>query len=160
MYQSQDDLQLALKGLLADEYDLTANSANLCALIYHELADLNWVGFYWLKDHELVLGAFQGRPACVRIALGQGVCGAAAATRTTQVVADVHEFPGHIACDAASQSELVIPLLARDELLGVLDLDSPIKNRFDDATVDLVSQLARDWCTHQFCSPETHKDDV
>jgi GAF domain-containing protein len=122
-----------LRSLLADERDLIANAANATSLIYHALPQLNWCGVYFLKESELVVGPFQGKPACVRIALGKGVCGTAAAQRKTIVVPDVHEFPGHIACDAASRSEIVIPLITRDsKLLGVLDLDSPELARFDD----------------------------
>lgn len=121
-----------LRGLIAGERDLIANLANSAALIYHSLPALNWAGFYLLKDGELVVGPFQGKPACVRIAIGKGVCGTAAAQRTTQVVRDVHEFPGHIACDAASNSEIVVPMIRNGELIGVLDLDSPKLARFDD----------------------------
>jgi L-methionine (R)-S-oxide reductase len=125
-------LEEQARGLLHGERDLVANAANFSALIYGALPDVNWVGFYFLKDGELVVGPFQGKPACVRIALGKGVCGTAAATRRTQLVEDVHAFPGHIACDAASRSEIVVPLVtARGELLGVLDLDSPELARFD-----------------------------
>jgi GAF domain-containing protein len=120
----------ALGGLVAGERDLIANLANAAALLYETLPRLNWAGFYLLKDGGLVVGPFQGRPACVRIALGKGVCGTAALTRRTQIVADVHAFPGHIACDAASASEIVVPLVRDDRLVGVLDLDSPVKNRF------------------------------
>jgi len=120
-----------LEGVTHGETDATANLANAAAILFHGLPDLNWAGFYLLRDGELVLGPFQGRPACVRIAIGQGVCGTAAATRATQVVADVQAFPGHIACDAASRSELVVPLLAGERLLGVIDLDSPTPARFD-----------------------------
>ena len=129
------DLLSALDGLTAGEPDPVANMANAAALIWQWLPDLNWAGFYRLVGDELVLGPFQGKPACIRIALGQGVCGTAAATRATQVVADVHAFPGHIACDAASRSELVAPLVAggkdNGRLIGVLDLDSPTPGRFD-----------------------------
>ena len=119
------------QGLFAGERDAIANAANLSALIFNGLPRLNWAGFYLLKDGGLVLGPFQGKPACIRIALGRGVCGTAAATRRTQVVEDVHAFPGHIACDAASRSELVVPLLHQGKLLGVWDVDSPVLNRFD-----------------------------
>ena len=119
------------EALLAGEYDRIANAANLSALVYHALPDLNWAGFYFFDGIELVVGPFQGLPACVRIPLDKGVCGAAATTRQTQRIADVHEFPGHIACDAASRSELVLPLLLDDALIGVLDLDSPVPGRFD-----------------------------
>ncbi len=117
--------------LLAGEVDRIANAANLSALVYHALPDLNWVGFYFYDGTELVVGPFQGLPACVRIPLDKGVCGAAASTRQTQRIADVHDFPGHIACDAASRSELVVPLVLGDALIGVFDLDSPVPGRFD-----------------------------
>jgi len=119
------------RGLLHGERDRVANAANLSALVYHALPELNWVGFYFFDGTELVVGPFQGRPACVRIALDRGVCGAAARSRQTQLVDDVHAFPDHIACDAASRSELVVPLVHRGELLGVFDLDSPRPARFD-----------------------------
>ena len=119
------------RGLLSGERDRVANAANLSALVYHALPDLNWVGFYFYDGKELVVGPFQGQPACVRIALGKGVCGTAAATRETQRVADVDAFPGHIACDSASRSELVVPLFEGERLLGVFDLDSPVPDRFD-----------------------------
>lgn len=119
------------RGLLHGEHDRIANAANLSALVYHALPQLNWVGFYFFDGTELVVGPFQGKPACVRIALDKGVCGAAASTRQTQRIADVHAFPGHIACDAASRSELVVPLVRGNDLLGVFDLDSPIAERFD-----------------------------
>jgi L-methionine (R)-S-oxide reductase len=119
------------RGLFHGERDRIANAANLAALVYHALPELNWAGFYFFDGRELVVGPFQGRPACVRIALDRGVCGAAARTRQTQRVDDVHAFPDHIACDAASRSELVVPLVRDGELLGVLDLDSPRPSRFD-----------------------------
>jgi L-methionine (R)-S-oxide reductase len=125
-------LNRTLAALLEGEHDWVANLANTAALLYTELADLNWAGFYLLKEGELVLGPFQGKPACVRIALEKGVCGTAAAQRRSIVVPDVHAFPGHIACDSASNSELVVPLIRGGELLGVLDLDSPRFERFDD----------------------------
>lgn len=125
------ELHTALDALTADEPDAIANLANAAALIWQYLPDLNWAGFYRRVGGELVLGPFQGKPACIRIPLGRGVCGTAAATGETQVVADVHAFPGHIACDAASASELVVPIRAGDRLYGVLDLDSPSANRFD-----------------------------
>lgn len=127
------DVLAQANALFAGERDATANAANLAALLFHTLPDLNWAGFYWMKDGGLVLGPFQGKPACVRIALGKGVCGTSAASRQTVVVPDVHAFPGHIACDSASASEIVVPVLAGDRLLGVLDLDSPCPSRFDDA---------------------------
>ena len=119
------------RGLMHGESDRTANAANLSALVFHALPDLNWVGFYFFDGRELVVGPFQGRPACIRIALGRGVCGKAAVTRETQRIADVHAFADHIACDAASRSELVVPLYRGDELVGVFDLDSPVPDRFD-----------------------------
>ncbi|HTG38901.1 GAF domain-containing protein [Sphingomonas sp.] len=125
------DLIAALDALTADEPDAVANMANAAALIWQVLPDLNWAGFYRNVNDELVLGPFQGKAACIRIPFGKGVCGAAAATRETQLVADVHAFPGHIACDAASRSELVVPIVHGGRLIGVLDLDSPSPARFD-----------------------------
>lgn len=126
------DLLAQARALLDGERDRIANAANLSALVYHGLPSLNWAGFYFFDGTELVVGPFQGLPACVRIGLDKGVCGAAASTRQTQRVADVHAFPGHIACDSASQSEVVVPLVGRDGgLIGVFDLDSPELNRFD-----------------------------
>ena len=119
------------RGLLTGERDRIANAANVSALVFHALPDLNWVGFYFHDGKELVVGPFQGRPACVRIALGRGVCGTAATTLRTQRVADVDAFPGHIPCDSASRSELVVPLHRGGELIGVFDLDSPVLDRFD-----------------------------
>jgi L-methionine (R)-S-oxide reductase len=124
------DLASALEGLLAGESDRVANMANAAALIWETLPDVNWVGFYRNLDGELVVGPFQGRPACVRIAFGSGVCGVAAATRQLQRVEDVNAFDGHIACDSASASEIVVPLIRDGELIGVLDIDSPTKGRF------------------------------
>ena len=126
------DLAAELAALLAGEADRIANAANMAALIYHGLPDLNWAGFYFRRGAELVLGPFQGKPACVRIPVGTGVCGTAAARGTTVLVPDVHDFPGHIACDPDSHSELVVPLLETGEVLGVLDLDSPLPGRFDE----------------------------
>ena len=123
-------LHAQLNGLMTDERDLIANLANASALIFAALRDLNWAGFYLMKDGMLVLGPFQGNPACIRIPAGRGVCGTAAQQKQTQLVPDVHLFPGHIACDAQSQSEIVVPLLLNGEVLGVLDIDSPVKNRF------------------------------
>ena len=120
------------RGLLHGERDRIANAANFAALVYQSLPDLNWAGFYFFDGTELVVGPFQGKPACVRIALGKGVCGTAAQTRQTQVVRDVHAFPGHIACDVASRSEIVVPLSAGETLIGVWDVDSPKLARFDD----------------------------
>jgi L-methionine (R)-S-oxide reductase len=121
-----------LRALLADESDLIANAANTAALIYHTLPDINWAGFYFLKGDELVLGPFQGKPACIRIPLGKGVCGAAASQQKTLVIPDVKKFPGHIACDSASNSEIVVPLINDNILIGVLDIDSPTLARFDE----------------------------
>jgi L-methionine (R)-S-oxide reductase len=132
------------RGLLDSETDLIANAANFSALVYHSLEGLNWAGFYFFDGQELVVGPFQGKPACVRIALGRGVCGTAARTRDTQVVADVHAFPGHIACDSASASEIVVPLVAADgALIGVWDVDSPRANRFDDEDKRGMEALCR-----------------
>ncbi|MBS0462176.1 MAG: GAF domain-containing protein [Proteobacteria bacterium] len=138
------------RGLLHGERDRVANAANLSALVYHALPALNWVGFYFFDERELVVGPFQGQPACVRIALDRGVCGAAATSRQTQRVADVNAFPGHIFCDGASRSELVVPLLARDasgneQLIGVFDLDSPDLDRFDADDQRGLETLARIW---------------
>ncbi|MBF9195711.1 GAF domain-containing protein [Microvirga terrestris] len=121
-----------LTGLLEGEQDMIANTANMSALIYQFLPDLNWAGFYFMREGELVLGPFQGKTACVRIAVGRGVCGTAVERKESIVVPDVHAFPGHIACDSASRSELVVPLIKDGRVLGVLDLDSPNPNRFDD----------------------------
>lgn len=125
------DLAAALEGLVAGESDGIANMANAAALMWESLPDINWVGFYRNVGDELVLGPFQGRPACIRMQFGEGVCGVAAQTREVQLVEDVHAFPGHIACDSASNSEIVVPLIRDGELLGVLDIDSPRHARFD-----------------------------
>lgn len=125
------DLASALQGLVEGEPDGIANMANAAALIWESLPDINWVGFYRNIDGELVLGPFQGRPACIRMTFDQGVCGAAAKTRQVQRIEDVHQFPGHIACDSASNSEIVVPLIRDGEVLGVLDIDSPKFARFD-----------------------------
>jgi L-methionine (R)-S-oxide reductase len=127
------ELSLQLSSLLKGEHDPIANAANTAALLYHTLPDVNWVGFYFLKGSELVLGPFQGKPACVRIAIGKGVCGTAAQRRESVLVSDVNAFPGHIACDSASRSELVVPLVRDGALLGVLDLDSSSLARFEEA---------------------------
>jgi len=130
--QQYDELAQQARALLRGERDRTANAANLSALVYHALPQLNWVGFYFYDGNELVVGPFQGHPACVRIALGKGVCGTAAVSKRTQRIADVDAFPGHIPCDSASRSELVVPLFgAGGELVGVFDLDSPVLDRFD-----------------------------
>ncbi|WP_114241863.1 GAF domain-containing protein [Dyella sp. C9] len=132
-HELYQDLCDQARGLLEGEPDMIANAANFSALVYHSVPDLNWCGFYLFDGNELVVGPFQGKPACIRIALGRGVCGTAAQTRQTQVVRDVHAFDGHIACDAASQSEIVVPLQHADgSLFGVWDVDSPLVARFDD----------------------------
>ena len=138
------DLASALKGLVTGEPDAVANMANAAALIYETLDDVNWVGFYRNVGGELVLGPFQGRAACIRIQFGEGVCGAAAQTRQVQRIKDVHAFPGHIACDSASNSEIVVPLIRDGELLGVLDIDSPEHARFteeDEAGVVKLGEI-------------------
>ena len=140
--QLYDEVAQQLTGLLSGERDRIANAANMSALIFTSLPDLNWAGFYFLQVDTLVLGPFQGRPACVRIAMGKGVCGTAAATRQTQRVKDVNDFPGHIACDAASRSELVVPLIHDGRVIGVLDLDSPIPARFTQKDQDGIERLA------------------
>lgn len=131
------------RALLDGERDRVANAANLSALVNQALPQLNWVGFYFFDGTELVVGPFQGLPACVRIPLDKGVCGAAASSRQTQRVADVHEFPGHIACDAASRSEVVVPLVRGEQLIGVFDLDSPVPDRFDADDQAGLEALAR-----------------
>lgn len=139
------DLAGQARALLEGERDPVANAANLAALIWHTLPELNWAGFYFMKDNELVVGPFQGKPACVRIALGKGVCGTAAARRESVIVPNVHDFPGHIFCDSASNSEIVVPLLKGPELLGVLDVDSPRLARFDQADRAGLEALASIW---------------
>ena len=135
-------LAAQFRSLLEGERDFIANAANVSSLLFHSLPDLNWAGFYLYKEGELVLGPFQGEPACVRIAIGKGVCGTAAEIRQTVVVANVHEFPGHIACDSKSQSEIVVPLIKDRQLLGVIDLDSPLLSRFDDDDARGLNELA------------------
>jgi len=142
-HELYDQLASQLSSLLAGERDLVANAANFSSLIFHALPDLNWAGFYFAKDDELVLGPFQGQPACVRIRVGQGVCGAGASKCETVIVPNVHEFPGHIACDSASNSEIVVPLMKGERLIGVLDLDSPSIGRFDADDADGLQKLAR-----------------
>ncbi|WP_261303798.1 GAF domain-containing protein [Paenibacillus andongensis] len=136
-----------VEALIHDEPNRIANLANAAALLGQFLSDVNWVGFYLLDEtsdkKELVLGPFQGLPACVRIPLGKGVCGTSAERRETVLVPDVHAFPGHIACDAASQSEIVVPILVNNELVGVLDIDSPIKSRFDDIDQQYLEQFVQ-----------------
>lgn len=138
-----EDLAARLSSLLESERDFIANAANFSALLYHSLPDLNWAGFYLLKAGELVLGPFQGQPACVRIAIGKGVCGTAAEQRQTIMVDNVHDFPGYIACDSASNSEIVVPLIRHEQLIGVLDLDSPSFGRFDDDDARGLNELVK-----------------
>lgn len=138
-----DQLASQLSSLLAGERDLVANAANFASLVFHSLPDLNWTGFYFVKDGELVLGPFQGKPACMRIAFGRGVCGAAAAKCVTTIVPNVHEFPGHITCDIASNSEIVVPLMKGERFIGVLDLDSPLLSRFDEKDAAGLEALVR-----------------
>lgn len=139
------ELLTQAKGLLHDEHDLVANAANFSALLYHSLPDLNWVGFYFMKDGELLVGPFQGKPACVHIALGKGVCGTSAQKRETLLVPDVNKFPGHIFCDGDSLSEMVVPLIKEGKLLGVLDIDSPKLARFDQEDKQGVEALAQEF---------------
>ena len=136
-------LAAQLEALLADERDLIANAAQFSAFLYSQVEDLNWAGFYFSRNEELVLGPFQGQVACVRIPFGRGVCGAAAQSRETQRVEDVHQFAGHIACDSASNSELVVPLVKDGRLIGVLDLDSPSLRRFTQADQEGIERLAQ-----------------
>ncbi|CAM4499849.1 GAF domain-containing protein [Nocardia ninae] len=131
------------EALVAGEHDRVANAANLASLVFHTLPELNWVGFYFYDGNELVVGPFQGKPACVRIPIGKGVCGTAAQSRETQLVPDVHVFPGHIACDAETRSEVVIPLVHNGELIGVFDLDSPEPERFDDIDQHGLESIAQ-----------------
>jgi len=142
------ELAEQLGGLLAGETDFIANAANTAALIFNGLPDLNWAGFYLLKAGELVLGPFQGKPACVRIAIGKGVCGTAVARRESVLVEDVEFFPGHIACDAASRSELVVPLIRDGVVIGVLDLDAPLPSRFDEDDRAGCEELIRIFLAH------------
>ena len=136
-------LESQLRSLMDGERDFVANAANFSALLYHSLPDVNWAGFYLLTEGELVLGPFQGKPACVRIEIGKGVCGTAAQQRQTIIVDNVHEFPGHIACDSASNSEIVVPLMREKELIGVLDLDSPSVARFDEQDAEGLNELVK-----------------
>ena len=145
--ESYRQLLSQAQSLFAGEREKIANAANLAALIWHGLADLNWAGFYFRKGEELVLGPFQGMPACVRIGWGKGVCGSAAASAKTVVVPDVHAFAGHIACDSGSNSELVVPLIRDRRVIGVLDLDSPLFDRFDAEDTRGVEALARAFVT-------------
>ncbi len=141
------DLAQAIGAITAGEPDAVANMANAAALLWEYLPDINWAGFYRMIEGELVLGPFQGKPACLRIALGTGVCGTAAATGTSQLVDDVHAFPGHIACDAASASELVVPLIIDGQVSGVLDIDSPTPARFDEQDREGIEAIARSFAS-------------
>ncbi|MFE4893563.1 GAF domain-containing protein [Peribacillus butanolivorans] len=147
MYQEKKEknyelVQKQLFALIEDEPNQIANLSNAAALLNQFLVEINWVGFYLLEEDQLVLGPFQGLPACVRIPMGKGVCGTSAATKKTLLVDDVHQFPGHIACDAASRSEIVIPLMKEGKLIGVLDIDSPITNRFDEVDQQGLEKFA------------------
>ena len=135
------DLRSQLQGLLAGESDLIANTANFSSLVFNTMPGLNWAGFYFLKGDELVLGPFQGKPACIRIKKGRGVCGTTVVEGKSIVVQDVHAFPGHIACDVNSRSELVVPVFAHGQIIGVFDLDSPLPNRFDQDDADGIASL-------------------
>lgn len=142
-------LVVQLLSLLKGEHDRIANAANFSALLFNSLPNVNWAGFYFLQGEELVLGPFQGNPACVRIPLGKGVCGVAAKQLETIIVPNVHEFPGHIACDVASNSEIVVPLFDGEQLLGVLDLDSPLIGRFDDQDAEGLNELVTVFVGHE-----------
>ena len=142
-------LDSQLRALLADEADALASASNFVALLYNALDDINWLGIYVLRGPELVLGPFQGKPACVHIDVGKGVCGSAAASRETQRVADVHQFDGHIACDVDSRSELIVPLECNGELIGVLDIDSPLLDRFSLADQQGVEKICASFCELQ-----------
>jgi L-methionine (R)-S-oxide reductase len=142
-------LVVQLLSLLKGEHDFIANAANFSALLFNSLPNVNWAGFYFLHGDELVLGPFQGNPACVRIPMGKGVCGVAARQCETIIVPNVHEFPGHIACDVASNSEIVVPLFDGERLLGVLDLDSPVIGRFDDQDAEGLNELVTVFVGHE-----------
>jgi L-methionine (R)-S-oxide reductase len=142
-------LVVQLLSLLKDEHDFIANAANFSSLLFNSLPNVNWAGFYFLQDDELVLGPFQGNPACVRIPMGKGVCGVAAQQCETIIVPNVHEFPGHIACDVTSNSEIVVPLFDGERLLGVLDLDSPTIGRFDDQDAEGLNELVTVFVAHE-----------
>jgi len=147
--ESYANLVAQLRSLLKDEYNFIANTANFSSLVYNALPDVNWAGFYLLQDHELILGPFQGKPACVRIPLGKGVCGFAAKQCETVIVPDVSEFPGHIACDPESKSEIVIPLFDGERVLGVLDVDSATLGRFDDQDAEGLNELVTVLVAHE-----------
>jgi L-methionine (R)-S-oxide reductase len=142
-------LTVQLLSLLKGEQDLIANAANFSALLFNSLPNVNWAGFYFLRGEELVLGPFQGNPACVRIPMGTGVCGMAAQQCETIIVPNVHEFPGHIACDVASNAEIVVPLFDGEQILGVLDLDSPLIGRFDDQDAEGLNELVTVFVAHE-----------
>lgn len=148
MNTKYDLLIQQLDALLYEEYDLIANAANASALLYHALDNINWAGFYFYKNDELILGPFQGKVACMHIPLNKGVCGHAASNKQVIVVDDVHLFPGHIACDSASESEIVIPLIKNDQLIGVLDIDAPIKNRFSNDDKQFLVTFVEHFLTH------------
>lgn len=142
-------LNAQVASLLGDETDALASAANFVGLLYHSIDDVNWLGLYVLRGEELVLGPFQGQPACVHIDVGAGVCGTAAASRETLRIADVHQFPGHIVCDAASRSEIVVPLIVNDELIAVLDIDSASPDRFSEDDQQGIERLCRTYCELQ-----------
>lgn len=145
--QIYDNLSPQITSLLEAETDVIANMANMAAVLFQGLPQVNWAGFYILRTEELVLGPFQGKPACVRIALGRGVCGTCAKTGKTQIVKDVHQFPGHIACDSASRSEIVVPIFKNKKIWGVLDIDSPIEERFDETDRLYLEKIVREFET-------------
>ena len=152
MEQKAKKYELILKqieGLIKNEKDWLANCANSAALLFHSMEDINWAGFYLYKEGQLVLGPFQGNLACIRIAMGKGVCGTSAQERKTVIVKDVHEFEGHIACDAASNSEIVVPIIKGDQLIGVLDIDSPLTNRFDEVDGKYLEEFVE--ILNQYC---------
>lgn len=142
-------LDSQLRALLVDETDALASASNFVALLYNAMDDINWLGIYVLRGDELVLGPFQGKPACVHLRVGSGVCGTAAETLQTQRVADVHQFEGHIACDADSRAEIVVPLVSNSKLIGVLDIDSPTPDRFSEADEAGVEKLCKSFCELQ-----------
>ena len=147
-------LNSQLRALLADEADALASASNFVALLFNAIGDVNWLGIYVLRGDELVLGPFQGKPACVRLPVGTGVCGTAAATLETQRVADVHQFEGHIACDADSRSEIVVPLISQGALIGVLDIDSPTPDRFSESDQRGIEVLCASFCELQNARPQ------
>lgn len=141
--QFYESVLLRVKGITYEEHDMIANLANVASILFNNMEEVNWAGVYLYKEEQLVLGPFNGNPACIRIPIGKGVCGVAAKDLKTQLVRDVHEFPGHIACDGATQSEIVIPLIVDGQLKGVLDLDSPIKNRFDEKDQEWLEKIVK-----------------